>query len=56
MGTQWRSPSWARVGHRKHKKLTTLDLLYEILNNFATIFVFGRSKFALIVLVTHLEN
>jgi len=56
---QWRSPSWAEVGHdppRKIKKLMIIGILCEILNNFATALVFDRSKFALMGLVAHMEK
>jgi len=40
----------------KIKKLTTLGLLCEILNNFVMILVFNRSKSSLIRVVAHPKN
>jgi len=47
---------WATVHSEKIKKLTTVDLFNEILNNFAMILMFGKFKFILISLVAHLKN
>jgi len=41
---------------RKIKKLMTVGLFYEILNNFVAVLVFDKSKSPLIVVVAYLVN
>jgi hypothetical protein len=56
---QWRSLSWARVGHNppgKIKKINDYRSFCEILYNFVLILGFGLSKFLQSCVVTHPKN